>query len=351
MTGARKTMNSPQFYASLTRIARLAEQGFTVEPLPRDQWATGDYVVGVVNRPTTGYSEMESTTGRMVEVAEGYEIVGALGTRHATLEVTGSWEEVGNDGCMHVLTSAGLFGKMTSTSPHAKTLISIDYGGHVIVEGEKATMRRFVSSVPPQSFHVPTVLMTGTSMSAGKTTAAKVIIRQLRRAGLRVLGAQLTGAGRYRDILHMADAGADAIFDFVDEGLPSTIYPEDAYTGIVRSLLSRMAAANPDVAVVEIGSSPLEPYNGAAAIAEVKDCVRCTVLAASDPYAAYGVMRAFGLEPDLVCGIAANTEAGVELIEKLCDVRALNVTNRSALPELNHILAETLELVPSQLAV
>ena len=34
-----------------------------------------------------------------------------------------------------------------------------------------------------------------------------------------VIGTKLTGAGRYRDILAMRDAGADYIFDFVDAGL------------------------------------------------------------------------------------------------------------------------------------
>lgn len=344
-------MDNLRQYTSLTRIAPLRERGFTMRSIPRDEWATGDYVVGRVRTPPRGYSEIEAPSGRMIEVAENVEVVGALGVRHATLEVTGTWEEVGDDGRMEVLTSAGLFGAMTSTSPYAKSLIQLDYTGHVLLDGEKATMRRFVPSVPHQPFAVPTVLMTGTSMSAGKTTAAKVIIRQLKAAGLRVLGAKLTGAGRYRDILHMADAGADHIFDFVDAGLPSTVHPEAAYTRIIQELLSMMAAAHPDVAVVEIGSSPLEPYNGAAAIRAVADSVRCTMLAASDPYAAYGVMKAFGMEPDGVTGIATNTQAGIDLIESLCDVPALNVTDPADRPALRRILADTLDLAPSALAL
>lgn len=343
-------MDDWRVYSSLTRIAPLRKRGFVVRPLPRDEWATGDYVVGRVCQPPRGYSEIEVASGRMVEVAENMDIVGALGVRHATLEVTGTWEQVPDDGRMDVLTSAGLFGAMTSTSPYAKSLIALDYKGHVLLEGEKATMRQFVEPVAHQPFAVPTVLLTGTSMSAGKTTAAKVIIRQLRMAGLRVLGAKLTGAGRYRDILHMADAGADPVLDFVDVGLPSTVHPEAEYTRIIRELLARMAAANPDVAVVEIGASPLEPYNGRAAIAAVEDSVQCTVLAASDPYSVYGVMNAFNMRPDLVTGIAANTKAGIDLIEALCGVTALNVTDPDTRPALRRILADTLDLAPSALA-
>jgi hypothetical protein len=40
-------------------------------------------------------------------------------------------------------------------------------------------------------YDVPTILIIGTSMSAGKTTSAKVVVRQLKRAGYRVAGAKL----------------------------------------------------------------------------------------------------------------------------------------------------------------
>ncbi len=61
-----------------------------------------------------------------------------------------------------------------------------------------------------------------------------------------VVGAKLTGAGRYRDILAMQDTGADYIFDFVDAGLPSTVVPEREYLDALRNLLSRMAAVEAD---------------------------------------------------------------------------------------------------------
>ena len=66
----------------------------------------------------------------------------------------------------------------------------------------------------------------------------------------------------------MGDAGADAIFDFVDAGLPSTVCPTDVYRQAVRQLLSRMASTDVDVAVIEVGASPLEPYNGDVAVEE-----------------------------------------------------------------------------------
>lgn len=321
-------------FPSLTRIAGLKETGFEVRFLDKRHWRTGDYVAVVVTDPGGSYFKIELTTGRMMEAVEGDYLVGALGIRHATLEATGSWKLVGADNRMHLLTGAGLVGKLTSKSAYLPSVIETRYAGH-LMSGEKSFNMLDYSAAPaPLELDIPVVLLMGTSMSAGKTTAARIIIRQLKKMGLKVVGAKLCGAGRYKDILAMKDAGADHIFDFVDVGLPSTVCPADDFEPALRNLISLIAGAGDDVAVIEIGASPLEPYNGDIAIQAVYDQVRLTVLCATDPYAVLGVMSAFDLRPDIVSGIAVNTLAGRELVERLCHVRALNLIEVNALPEL-----------------
>jgi hypothetical protein len=337
-------MKPRYFFTSLTRISDLPEIPFSVEPLTRREWETGDYVVGEVVSPSNRLSRIELTSGRMVEVVEGDLIVGAFGVRYATLEAVGGWQGIGRDRLMEALTGAGLFGKATSRSTLLPSLLSLIYKGHVLVGEEKVAMRDCVPDVPEREFGLPVVLLVGTSMSAGKTTSAKVIVRLLREAGLAVVGAKLTGAGRYQDILAMQDAGAEHVFDFVDAGLPSTVVPEKEYRKVLRRLLSRIAAADVDVVVAEVGASPLEPYNGATAIEEIGANVRCTVLSASDPYAVSGVTSAFGSRPDLVTGLATSTSAGIELVEKLSGIKALNVLDRSSFTRLRAILKDTLDL-------
>ena len=117
-------------------------------------------------------------------------------------------------------------------------------------------MRHYVSEVSERAFETPVILLVGTSMSAGKTTSARAIVRLLKEDGLAVIGAKPTGAGRYRDILAMQDAGAARIFDFVDAGLPSTVVPEGEYRKALRNLLSRVAEAEVDEVVAEVGASP-----------------------------------------------------------------------------------------------
>jgi hypothetical protein len=64
-----------------------------------------------------------------------------------------------------------------------------------------------------------------------------------------------------------------------------------------------------------------------------------TVLSASDPYAVTG---AFGNLPDVVTGLATSTRAGIELVEKLSGIQALNVLDRDAFPQLRNMLLTAL---------
>lgn len=336
-------MDSRYIFTSMTRISNLPEGNFQVAPLHFRNWETGDYVVCSVEKPRNAL-RVELLNGRMADVSQGDLLVGALGIRSATMEATGTWEAVGKDHMMHALTGAGLFGKMTSRSTLLPDLIPIKYRGHVHVNGVKQRMQDFLKPVPKKKYRTPTVVIVGSSMSAGKTTVARIIIRQFKMAGLAVLGAKLTGAGRYRDILSMHDAGADWVFDFVDAGLPSTISDEKGYVDAMGPLLSRMAGKNADLAVIEIGASPLEPYNGKKAIELIKGNIKCSVLCATDPYAVHGIMNAFHFKPDIVTGPATNTQAGVALIDKLCHVYALNLIDPKTTPELQKILADKMNV-------
>ncbi|WP_088341476.1 hypothetical protein [Robiginitalea sediminis] len=335
-------MKTPSYiYTSLTRISDLQTSPFEVRQLPREDWGRGDYVVCEIQEAGGTELQLELTSGRMRGIIGGEHLIGVLGERFATLEATGSWEGIAADGRMHVLTGAGLLGKLTSKSVFLPAMMQGVYRGHPVRNGRKLTMDDFVLPVQPRTFTTPVVLFYGTSMSAGKTTSARIVTHLFTQAGYRVVAAKVTGAGRYKDILAMKDVGARAIFDFVDVGLPSSICPEAVYREKLVQLLSRMAAVPADVAVVEIGASPLEPYNGSLAYEALRDHVKCAILSASDPYAVLGVIQAFGLRPDLVTGVASNTLAGTALVEKLCQVRTLNLLDPSNIPALCALLERT----------
>lgn len=334
------------FFSSVTRISDLEKKPFEIRALPRKTWADGDYVLcEVEGRPGPLY-QVELPSGRMCSVFDGDEVIGAFGQRAATLEGVGDWQSIGDDDALHAMTSAGLFGKATSVSPLLPPLMQLKYKGH-IVRQDKVTMSQFCAPRATAQLSIPVVLLIGTSMSSGKTMSGRAIVHELKRRGLKVAAAKLTGAARYRDVLSLGDAGADCIFDFVDAGLPSTVCEPQRFKPALQQLLAQISESGADILVAEAGASPLEPYNGSIAMEVLSDNIRMLVLCASDPYAVLGVQHAFGREPDLVCGPAANTEAAIALVQKLCGLRALNLLRRSTRAELNQTFDELLFAQPA----
>lgn len=329
---------------SLTRITDFAEAMPEFEPRPRDGWARGDYVaVEMVPGEHESYT-VETPDGSPVDIWPGDVLVGALGTRAATLEATGSWEAVGEDMKMHSLTSAGVIGRMTSKSIDSGPVIEVRYLGHAVREGRAVNMADFITPTESRALEAPVILIIGTSMDSGKTVAAVAIVRELVAMGLKVTGAKVTGVGRLRDTLAMKHAGASDIFDFVDVGLPSSVVPTDEYRDRLNLLTAKIQATEPDVVVIEAGASPLEPYRGEVAMETLADSVTCTVLCASDPYAVMGVMNAFEMRPDLVTGRCTSTLAGIELIDRLVGVPAINMLDESSAPVIRDFLREQLSL-------
>lgn len=337
---------STRVYGSLARIADFSNSNFEVRQLDRSEWATGDYVEGEVIGTPTEFYHVEDRMGHMVKVEPGDWVVGAFGHRAATLEGVGGLDDITADGRMHALTSAGLFGLYTSYSSLYANPMELTYRGHLCRGGHKVRMTDFAITADQHQFSVPTLLIVGTSMSAGKTTTGRRVCKELDRAGWNVIGTKLTGAGRYRDILSYLKTGAREIYDFVDVGLPSTVVPEEEFRRAIRPLLNHINKRNPDLLVAEAGASPLEPYNGAALMDELGDNVVCTILCASDPYAVVGVQKAFDLQPDLVTGPATTTSAAVELVRKLSGLRGINIIDPEAKLAFREFLREHLKTLP-----
>jgi len=334
------------FFSSVTRNSDLWQQPFELRRLELDHWSTGDFVAGRVVGKRNRLYMCETKTGRMVDMVRGDLLIGALGQRAATLEGVGDWRAVGGNLELDALTGAGLLGKATSISPMLPELMRLEYLGHVSRNEIKLNMADFVTLAESRKLDIPVVLLTGTSMSSGKTSSGQVVIRALTYLGHRVVAGKLTGAARYRDILKFRDSGAIHIFDFVDAGLSSTVCSKARYREALEVMLSKIACCEADVVVAEAGASPLEPYNGAMVVDYLKDQTRFNILCASDPYAVLGVQSAFGdhLTADLVAGPAANTDAGIKLVQELTGLEALNLLDRRSYPRLVEMLTKALNL-------
>jgi hypothetical protein len=287
---------------------------------------------------------IEAPDGHMVSVVKGDLVVCALGARRATLEVVGDWRSMETDR-MDTLTRAGVVGRATSVSGQiVPFLVELRYRGHLELRGAPARMSDWALPAPASIAESPTpaVVLIGTSMSSGKTTTARFLIRRLLGLGLTVAGAKLAGVGRFSDILAMRDSGAVRVLDFVDAGLPSTAAPREAVVAATDRVLAAVDAGHPDALVAEVGASPLEPYHGDAVLERVGTRARLIVLCASDPYAVLGAIEAFGMRPGLVAGRAASTSAAVALVSRLSGLEAVDVTKPDAWPHIDEVLARSL---------
>jgi hypothetical protein len=103
-----------------------------------------------------------------------------------------------------------------------------------------------------------TVAVVGTSMNSGKTTTAASLVRGLRRAGVRVGAAKVTGTGAGGDPWHLVDAGAHRVLDFVDTGEVSTA---ELDTGrlqeIVATVVSHLTGDGCETIVLEVADGLL----------------------------------------------------------------------------------------------
>ena len=334
-------------FPSITRVSDLATEPFEVVPLSKEEWSNGQYLVVEVGGDEGNRSyNLELAGGRLAEIAPGDQVVVALGRRAATLQCVGDWESVESSDEMDLLSIAGVAGRCLSQSVFVPPLAPLVYVGHVHRDGHPVNIADFAPKRDARPLTLPTILIIGTSMDAGKTTAAVRIIRTLAARGLRVAGVKFTGMGRYRDVLAMRDAGAEWILDFVDGGIPSTVVPPEEFREVATTLLARIDELDADVVVLEAGASPLEPYNGELAVELIGDAVRAVVLCASDPYAALGVLEAFGIQPTLVAGRATCTDAGTALTSRLTGCPALNLLDPDDWPRLEEMLEEQLDLPP-----
>lgn len=328
-----------RFLTSITRVTDLAVRPFDVTVMPREEWATGDYVeCEVVGTPGPLY-RVELPSGRRTPVMPGDRIVGALGRRAATHECVGDWRDIGEGLVLHQLTGAGLLGKVTSNSRWVGRPMELAYCGHA-VRDTKINIADFVTPVAQAGYSLPTVLVAGTSMSAGKTLTGRIIIRELAMRGVSVVAAKLAGAAGYKDALSYADAGASHVFDYVDAGLVSTACPREDYAAGLETLLDRMARTGADSALGEIGASPAEPYNGDIALSRLAPHVKLMALCASDAYAVQGFIAACALRPDFVTGPAANNSASRALVEKLTGLPALDLGDEEAVAALGILLED-----------
>lgn len=168
------------------------------------------------------HTRLELATGRRATLYLDDEVLVAVGARYATDQFEA---DLPHDlGPCHLVAAGGIAGqtrsahtKMSAPTELAPVGLLTDSDGAVINLAHLA-----LPEPAPSLRQPPTLLVAGTSMNAGKTTAMAAIIRGLTTAGLRVGAAKITGTGAGGDPWLYRDAGAAEVLDFIDAGLAAT---------------------------------------------------------------------------------------------------------------------------------
>ncbi len=326
--------------ASSTRNVSLSREVI----LGDDIIAGEGYVLAVrILTDKSSYNTVEDVTGRMLELRGGDVLAGTLGTRRALRGYAGVVpRHISVGDTIEVLNLGGILGQCTSMNPDIGPPFRAEVLGAVLTFpalGDRIGRPAHIKdhSVPPADrleCQVPVVYVAGTCMNAGKTVAATELVRGLTRSGLKVAAAKLTGVSLMRDALSMVDAGAISALTFNDVGIAST-HP-GVTVATAKGIFNRLAAANPDVIVAELGDGILGEY-GVQDILHDEELMAvgaAYVMAAPDPVACWGAVELMGSQFQLpitvITGPATDNEVGQLYIQSGLGLPAHNARRDAA---------------------
>jgi hypothetical protein len=205
------------------------------------------------------HPRLELTSSRRAEMFEEDEIAVVFGNRYAPDQ----FEAIVPDRIepCHLVAAGGVASRLLNHHARMKRATRITPLGLLAdTEGNPINLTDYGLRPPATINPAPlVVVIAGTSMNAGKTTACASLVKGLVRHGLQVAAAKITGTGAGADYRALVDAGAEPVFDFVDAGYVSTYRVErQDLLHIVKTLGGHLTAADPDVIVLEVADGLLQ---------------------------------------------------------------------------------------------
>ena len=199
------------------------------------------------------HTRIELASGRRAHLYPDDLVVLAYGNRYATDQFEARVPDT--LGPCHMVAAGGIASRMLSRNAAIKPATEIEPLGILAdAQGRPLDLRQFALADGGAAFdRAPCIALLGSSMNAGKTTAAADLIYGLTRAGLRVAAAKVTGTGSGGDLWMMGDAGARRVIDFTDAGHPSTDQLDPPALGrILRCLGAELQRGQPDITLFEV---------------------------------------------------------------------------------------------------
>lgn len=211
----------------------------------------GDLVLARVGR-ICQHRRIELRNGRRAILFEGDEVVLCYGNRYAPDQFEAYVP--GDLGPCHMAAAGGVASRVVAAHARMKPPTEITPLGLLgDRQGKVVNLSRYALRPRQARLATPIFAVVGTSMNAGKTTAACHLVRGLAQAGYRVGAAKVTGTGAGGDLWHMTDAGAVMVLDFTYAGHATTYLADDAaLSEIFVTLTGELEAGGADAIVIEI---------------------------------------------------------------------------------------------------
>jgi len=205
------------------------------------------------------HRRLELISSRRATLFEGDEVVLVYGNRYAPDQFEGIVPD--HLGPCRLVAAGGIAARLLNRHDRVRSATRITPLG-LLADKDGHRINLSSARLPKAEQIEPTPLVlavTGTAMNSGKTTACANLVKGFVRQKIRVAAAKFTGTGAGADYRALVDAGANPVFDFVDAGYASTYRAgRDALHDIVMTLGAQLAAAKPDIIVIEIADGLLQ---------------------------------------------------------------------------------------------
>ncbi len=218
----------------------------------------GDLVLARVDE-LGQHKKLELVSSRRATLFEGDEIVVVYGNRYAPDQFEGIVPE--HLGACRLVAAGGVAARFLNRHDKVKSATRITPLGLIADQnGQRINLRRERLPKADQLDDKPLVLVVaGTSMNSGKTTACANLVKGFVRQKIKVAAAKFTGTGAGADYRALVDAGAHPVFDFIDAGYVSTYrVNREVLLDVVMTLGSQMTLTHPDIIIVEVADGLLQ---------------------------------------------------------------------------------------------
>lgn len=291
-----------------------------------DSPAVGDVLLCEVLQPSL-HLRLETSIGGRSRLYPGDYILCSVGARYATSLLEGAAEIDGE--FADLLSASGLCGRVIHRSAKTQRATSLRVVAQAYRRGRPVNLRAFRLGARRPAVKEPAwILVVGSAMDSGKTTACTSLINGCARAGLLVGAAKLTGTASLRDLHAYRDAGAEPALDFLDCGWPSTAgCTVDELQQVAARICAELRSEGVDVAIIEVADGLLQSETSAL-LRRLRDrlATPTIVLTARESLAAVAgveLLTSWGLAPAAVSGVFTSSPLAIREVEQAIDVACI----------------------------